>query len=425
MKILLIGSGGREHALAWKLAQSKLCDKLFIAPGNPGMAALGTLVPLKANDLEGIKKFAVDNSIDLTVVGPEEPLVLGLADLLRAAGLLVFGPTAAGAALEGSKAFSKAFMEKYKVPTAMAAPFTSVDFALRYAKGRRFPLVLKADGLAAGKGVIIVQTYAEAEKVLREMLEGKAFGAASEKVLVEDFMDGEEVSLLCFSDGTRLVPMVPAQDHKRVRDGDQGPNTGGMGAYSPAPILPDDQMAEVERLVLKPTLKGMKAEGFDYRGCLYVGLMMGSEGPQVVEYNCRFGDPETQVVVPRMDFDLGEVMAACAEGNLEMAGALKWKKESAVCVVLAAGGYPEKPETGKAVEGMEKAAGLPETFVFQASTQSAPGGKVLSAGGRVLGVSSLGVDLKQALSRVYQGVGMIHFDGMHFRRDIGARALKK
>jgi phosphoribosylamine--glycine ligase len=422
LKILLIGSGGREHALAWKLAQSRLCDELYLAPGNPGMANLGTLVPLKARDLEGLKTFALKQAIGLTVVGPEEPLVLGLADALRAEGLEVFGPPAKAAALEGSKDFCKRFLLEHQVPTARAETFDDFARALAYARLRPLPLVLKADGLAAGKGVVVADSYEAVEAALKSMLVDHAFGTASARVLVEDFLDGEEASLLCFCDGASLVPMAGAQDHKRIGDNDSGPNTGGMGAYSPAPVLDAAMLERVQVEVLAPTLAGLKKEGLDYRGCLYVGLMIGKSGPKVVEFNCRFGDPETQAVVPRMDFDLGEVMLACAEGR--MGGQeLAWKKESAACVVLASAGYPVKAETGKAIHGLEEAS-ADGALVFHAGTESL-GNHLVTAGGRVLGVTGLGKGLRQALDQAYDAVASIRFEGMQYRKDIGARALKR
>jgi phosphoribosylamine--glycine ligase len=420
MNILIVGSGGREHALAWKLAQSPLAEKLYAAPGNPGMAGIASLAAIKANDIPGLVRFSKEQGIGLVVVGPEDPLCLGLADSLREQGVPVFGPGKSGARLEGSKSFSKQFMVRHKVATARAASFTVLDEALADLKSRQAPLVIKADGLAAGKGVVIAQTLAEAERALRQMMEEKVHGAAGERVLVEDFLEGEEASLLCFCDGESLVPMASAQDHKRIGDGDTGPNTGGMGAYSPAPVLDAAAMARVQAEVLGPTLRGLKAEGMDYRGCLYVGLMLGPQGPKVVEYNCRFGDPETQAVVPRMDFDLAQVMLACAQGRgLAGMAPLKWKPEAAACVVLASAGYPGKPDSGRPILGLDQAG---RALVFHAGTKLEQG-RLLSAGGRVLGVVGQGRSLREAVAGAYEAVGKVHFEGMQYRRDIGHRAL--
>jgi len=365
-------------------------------------------------------RFSREQGIGLVVVGPEDPLCLGLADSLREQGIPVFGPGKSGARLEGSKSFSKQFMLRHKVATARAASFTALEDALADLKSRQAPLVIKADGLAAGKGVVIAQTLAEAERALRQMMEEKVHGAAGERVLVEDFLEGEEASLLCFCDGQSLEPMASAQDHKRIGDGDTGPNTGGMGAYSPAPVLDAAAMARVQTEVLDPTLRGLKADGLDYRGCLYVGLMLGPQGPKVVEYNCRFGDPETQAVVPRMDFDLAQVMLACAQGKgLAELSPLKWKSEAVACVVLASAGYPGKPELGQPIQGL---AGLGSALVFHAGTKQDQG-QLLSAGGRVLGVVGQGRGLREAVDEAYAAVDKIHFEGMQLRRDIGHRAL--
>ncbi len=421
MKILLVGSGGREHALAWKLAQSPLCERLYCAPGNPGMAALGELVALKAGDLDGLCEFAVSRGVGLVVVGPEDPLCLGLADRLREKGVPVFGPGRDAARLEGSKSFAKDFMRRHGVATAGAESFDSFERASAYVRARPAPLVVKADGLAAGKGVVVAATQAEAEAALRSMLVENSFGPSGSRVLVEDFLEGEEASLLCFCDGARLLPMASAQDHKRAFDHDQGPNTGGMGAYSPAPVLDEEAMRRVELEVLAPTLKGLLDEGLDYRGCLYVGLMLTRRGPKVVEYNARFGDPETQALVPRMDFDLAAVMLACARGDLEPALPLAWKPGASACVVLASRGYPARPELGLPVRGLE-GWNEEDGLVFHAGTRL-EGGSLVTSGGRVFAVAGRGPGLAQALEQAYRGAARIEFEGKHHRRDIGARAL--
>jgi phosphoribosylamine--glycine ligase len=422
MKILLLGSGGREHALAWKLRQSRLCDELFIAPGSDAMAELGQLAAIDIVNPEAVADFAKNQNIGLCVIGPEAPLVAGVADTLRQAGVPVFGPGAAGARLEASKDFSKAFMLKHGVATAEARTFSKYEDALAFALGRGFPVVVKADGLAAGKGVTVCEGKAQLESALSDCFKAKVFGEAGSKVLVEDFLKGEEASLLCFCDGKTLAPMVGAQDHKRVNDGDLGPNTGGMGAYSPAPVLTESVLAQVKERILDPTMKGLRQDDIDFRGCLYVGLMIGPDGPKVVEYNTRFGDPETQVVLPRMDFDLAEIVLDCAEGLLD-ASKLKWKDEASACVVLASGGYPGTFEKGKPISGLEEAAKVPATIIFHAGTKKS--GAYVSSGGRVLGVTSSGMGFRQALERAYEAVGKIRFEGMHFRKDIGHRALER
>ncbi len=423
MKVLLIGGGGREHALAWKLAQSPLCTQLFMAPGSDGMACLGECLALDPLKPEAVAALAREKSIGLCVVGPEGPLAEGLADVLRAAGVPVFGPGKDGARLEASKDFSKAFMLRHGVATAASRTFEAYAPALDYALTRGFPVVVKADGLAAGKGVTVAAGRAELERALADCFTAKVFGAAGSRALIEDFMAGEEASLLCFCDGRELHPMVAAQDHKRVGDGDSGPNTGGMGAYSPAPVADEAFLRLVRERILDPTLAGFKAEGIDFRGCLYVGLMATPQGPKVVEYNVRFGDPETQVVVPRMDFDLVEVMLACAQGALD-ASKLKWKAEACACVVLASQGYPGSYPKDREISGLDAAAAVEGALVFHAGTRHKEG-KWLTTGGRVLGVSALGSDFRQAITRAYAAAARISFEGMHCRKDIGHRALSR
>lgn len=423
MKILLLGGGGREHALAWKLKQSPLCEGLWMAPGSDAMAEFGTCVGLDILSPTAVLAFVKAKNIGLCVIGPEAPLAAGVADQLRAEGIPVFGPDKEPARLEASKDYAKQFMLRHGVATAAARSLGSYDEALAYALTRGFPVVVKADGLAAGKGVTVAEDRQQLESALDDCFKSKLFGAAGSKVLIEDFMAGEEASLLCFCDGKNLVSMVGAQDHKRAGDADTGPNTGGMGAYSPAPVLTGEVMRQVEKCILEPTLRGLKADDLDFRGCLYVGLMITDTGPKVVEYNVRFGDPETQVVVPRMDFDLVEVMLACAEGRLE-ASALKWKEDACACVVLAAQGYPGSYAKGREISGLEAAGQVEGAFVFHAGSAKKDG-RYVTTGGRVFGVTALGADFKQAITQAYEAVGKIHFEGMHYRKDIGHRALSR
>ncbi len=426
MQILLIGGGGREHALAWKLAQSEQVEKIYAAPGNPGIAVLDKCecVTLDLNDLESVAAFAEEHGIDLTVVGPEATLVAGIADVFAAKGLPVFGPSRAAAELEGSKAFAKNLMAKYDIPTAFFKVCEDIETAKAYVKEKGAPIVVKADGLAAGKGVVVAMTEEEAFEAIDEMMgEQHKFGGAGARVVIEEFMQGEEASLLAFTDGEHVVPMIAAQDHKRVFDGDKGPNTGGMGTYAPAPVLTDILRLRAVEKVLKPVVAAMKAEGRTYKGCLYAGLMVCGDEVKVVEFNCRFGDPETQVVLPLLDGDLAEIMLACATGELDKAD-VKWKDEAAVCVVMASGGYPEHYEQGYPISGLDKAGAMPDTVVFHAGTKIS-NGSVVTAGGRVLGVTSTGRDIAEAQECAYRAVSAISFEDMQYRRDIAWRALKK
>ncbi len=424
MDILLIGAGGREHALAHKLTQSTQCDVLWMAPGNDGMASLGQRAEINVDDDAAIVRFCVEKKIGLVVIGPEDPLARGLADALREAGISVFGPGRAGAQLEASKDFSKQFMRRHKVATARAQAFSDKTACAAYAKGRGFPVVIKADGLAAGKGVTVCVDAAMLDKAVADIFDAKIFGVAGQSALVEDFMLGEEASLLCFCDGQTLVPMASAQDHKRVGDGDTGPNTGGMGAYSPAPVLDEAMMARVWKDILDPTLLGLREDGLDFRGCLYVGLMITATGPMVVEYNARFGDPETQVVLPRADFDLVEVLLATAKGRLSTLAPLRWDPRPTVAVVLASKGYPGAIEKGKPITGLESVDGVHGVTLYHSGTAQRDGVTV-TAGGRVLAVSALGTDLKDATTRAYAACAKISFDGMHYRKDIAQRALNR
>jgi phosphoribosylamine--glycine ligase len=420
LNVLLIGGGGREHALAWKLKQSPLLGQLLLLPGSDGMASLGERVATDVNDHAAVVALCKQRSIGLVVVGPEGPLAAGIVDALKHAGIAAFGPGKLGAQLEASKDYSKQFMARHGVATAAAQSFDNAHAAKAFAAGLGWPVVVKADGLAAGKGVMICEDQAQLDQALADCFEARVFGAAGERVLIEAFMAGEEVSLLCFSDGKVLRPMASAQDHKRVGEGDTGPNTGGMGAYSPAPAFTPEQLNQTWERILTPTLAGLHAEGLDFRGCLYVGLMLTAEGPKVVEYNCRFGDPETQVVLPRMDFDLLEVLLACAEGRLAALPSLKWKAGACATVVLASKGYPASAEKGVPISGLPVDG---EAIIFHAGT-ALRDGVFTSNGGRVLNVTGLGPDLKQALASAYAALNKINLPGGHYRRDIGHRALK-
>lgn len=426
MQILLIGSGGREHALAWKLAQSGQVEKIFAAPGNPGIAAVEKCecVELNLNDLDSVADFAEEHGIDLTVVGPEATLVAGIADVFAARGLAVFGPSKAAAELEGSKAFAKNLMAKYNIPTAFFKVCEDLETAKAYVKEKGAPIVIKADGLAAGKGVVVAMTEAEAYEAIDEMMgEQHKFGGAGARVVIEEFMQGEEASLLAFTDGEHIVPMIASQDHKRAFDGDKGPNTGGMGTYAPAPVLTDILRLRAVEKILKPVVAAMKAEGRTYKGCLYAGLMVCGDEVKVVEFNCRFGDPETQVVLPLLDGDLAEIMLACATGGLDKVS-IGWHDKAAVCVVLASGGYPEHYEQGYPISGLDEAGKMTETVVFHAGTKISDG-SVVTAGGRVLGVTAVGKDIADAQERAYKAASVISFKDMQYRKDIAWRALKK
>ena len=426
MQILLIGGGGREHALAWKLAQSAQVEKIWAAPGNPGIAAVEKCecVELNLNDLDAVADFAEEHGIDLTVVGPEATLVAGIADIFASRGLAVFGPSKAAAQLEGSKAFAKNIMAKYDIPTAFFKVCEDIETAKAYVKEKGAPIVIKADGLAAGKGVVVAMTEAEALEAIDEMMgEQHKFGGAGARVVIEEFMQGEEASLLAFTDGEHIVPMIASQDHKRAFDGDKGPNTGGMGTYAPAPVLTDILRLRAVEKILKPIVAAMKAEGMPYKGCLYAGLMVCGDEVKVVEFNCRFGDPETQVVLPLLDGDLAEIMLACATGGLDKVD-IGWKDKATVCVVLASGGYPESYKNGYPISGLDKAGALPDTVVFHAGTKISDG-SVVTAGGRVLGVTASGKDIAEAQERAYKAVSLISFTDMQYRKDIAWRALKK
>ena len=418
MKVLIVGSGGREHALAWKAAQSPRLARLFLAPGNAGTARYN--VAIRAEDIPALVAFANEQDIDLTIVGPEVPLALGLADALRTPGRSVFGPSQAAAQIEASKAFSKDFMARHHIPTARFATFTEYRKALKNLLSVDYPIVIKASGLAAGKGVLLPDCADDAEAALRSIMLDHEFGAAGDEVIIEERLSGPEVSLLAFSDGYSVKPMPPAQDHKRIFDNDQGPNTGGMGAYAPAPILPPALVEEYTRSILQPTIDGLREEGKSFVGVLYAGLMLTADGPRVLEYNCRFGDPETQAILPLLESDLLDVVEACVNGTLNQID-IQWKSGAAACVVIASEGYPSKYPNGREIRGLD--AAFNQAVVFHAGTKLS-GGKEVTAGGRVLGVTGLGADFREAIGHAYQAVEQIEFEGMQYRRDIGQRALE-
>ncbi len=424
MNVLVIGGGGREHALAWKAAQSPLVETVFVAPGNAGTALERGIenIAINADDIPGLLAFAQDNAIDLTIVGPEAPLVMGVVDRFREAGLHCFGPSQAAAQLEGSKTFSKDFLARHRIPTAAYGTFTDVGPALDYIRQRGAPLVVKADGLAAGKGVILAQTEAEASAAVKDMLAGNAFGKAGHRVVVEEFLVGEEASFICMVDGEHVLPMATSQDHKAAGEGDTGPNTGGMGAYSPAPVVTPAIHARILEDVIMPTVRGMAIEGHPYTGFLYAGLMIDNEGtPRVLEYNCRFGDPETQPIMLRLRSDLVALCLAALDGRLDEAHA-EWDSRAALGVVLAAGGYPDSYENGKKISGL--GSEMADSKVFHAGTRE-QNGDVVTSGGRVLCATALGETVSEAQRRAYQLVDGISWDDMYVRRDIGYRAIAR
>ena len=420
MKVCVIGNGGREHALAWRLSISPSVTKVYAIPGSAAISDCAELVGIDWQQSDHLINFLKDNQVDLVVVGPEAPLVAGLADELNKAGIPVFGPSKAAAQLEGSKVFAKDLMKKYNIPTAAYGVFHNVEEAKAFIATTGAPIVVKADGLAAGKGVVVAMTIDEANVAVEDMLSGNRFGEAGSTVVIEEFMEGEEASLLAFVDGKTVVPMIASQDHKRIFDGDKGPNTGGMGTYAPAPVLTDALRDEAMKTILEPMVEAMQKEGMPYVGCLYAGLMITAEGPKVVEFNARFGDPETQVVLPLLDSDLGQIMMACATGNLT-AHMVKWKDSSAACVILASKGYPETSSKGDVIHGDIKQHDT--TIVFHSGTKLI-GENYVTNGGRVLGVVGLGKDLRTALDRAYERIEHIDFEGMQYRTDIGAKAFK-
>lgn len=420
MNVLVIGSGGREHAIVWKVKQSPLLGRLYALPGNPGIAEQAeTISGISVSDHPEVLSFCREKQIDLMIAGPEAPLAAGLSDALSAAGIRCFGPRQAAAQIESSKVFAKDFMRRHRIPTAKYAAFSNVEEAIRYLQSVDYPVVIKASGLAAGKGVILPETMEEAKDALKAILLDKAFGEAGNEVVIEERLIGQEVSLMAFADGSTVVPMLPAQDHKRLLDGDAGPNTGGMGAYAPAPIFTVDMLKEAMELVLKPVVKGLHDEGAPFVGVLYAGLMLTTDGIHVLEFNCRFGDPETQVVLPLLETDLLEIASACVDGRLEKVN-IRWRNGAAVCVVLASKGYPDRVESGKPVR-MET---LPHEMVcFQAGTK-AEKENLLTSGGRVFGLTAWADELEEAVDNVYSNLEKVSFGGMQYRRDIAHRALE-
>jgi len=420
--ILVIGSGGREHALVSKLKESKQVKKIYCAPGNPGIAEIAECRGIDINDNKALLDFALTHHIDLTVVGPEVPLANGIVNVFSDKGLKIFGPSQSAARIEGSKAFAKDLMAKYNIPTAGFAVFTDAEAAKQYITQQGAPVVVKADGLAAGKGVVVAMTLAEALAAVDMIMCDNVFGAAGSQVVIEEFLVGEEASILAFTDGKTIVPMVAAQDHKRVYDHDQGPNTGGMGAYAPAPVITPAVSEQVMREILQPTVDAMISEGCPYSGCLYLGLIMTTDGPKVIEFNARFGDPETQVVLPLLDSDLVTIMESCINGTLADTE-IKWKKAAAVCIVMASGGYPASYNNGDVINGMDEAE-KQGAYVFHAGTAK-QNGQFVTNGGRVLGVTAIDSGIKQAVDKAYQAVRKISFKGMHYRKDIAHRAMQK
>ena len=423
MKILVIGGGGREHALAWKLAQSPHCKKLYAAPGNPGIAKVAQCVPIGAEKIDDLLKFARQEKIDLTVVGPERPLIAGISDRFRKAGLRIFGPSQAAAQVEGSKAWAKNVMTHFAIPTAEYRAFTQMAEALHYVDNHEEPLVVKASGEAAGKGVFVCKDQAEARRAVEIIMKEKAFGPSGDTVVIEERMVGEEASILALVDESGIYVLESSQDHKAAFDNDQGPNTGGMGAYSPAPVVTDRIQAQIDREILVPMVHGMKTAGAEYNGLLYAGVMVTAGGPKVLEFNARFGDPEAQLLLVRLKSDLVEVLNATIDNRLDQI-TLGWDERPAVCVVMASGGYPDKYEKGKEITGLDAADAMADVVVFHAGTR-AEDGKILTDGGRVLGVTALGKDIPEARDRAYAAVKAIHFHRAHWRTDIGVKAIRR
>lgn len=427
MRILVVGSGGREHALVWKIAQSKLVDKIFCAPGNGGISKTAECLDIKTEDVPRLLEFARREKIDLTVVGPEAPLTKGLVDEFNNYKLNTFGLPKKAAQLEASKVFAKELMRKYNVPTANFKIFSDAQEAKKYIEKIGSPCVVKADGLAAGKGVVVAKSVDEAKQAVALMMEEKIFGEAGNRVIIEECLEGQEASILVFTDSHNVVPLASSQDHKRIFDNDQGPNTGGMGAYSPAPVVTRELFNEILEKVIYRTVEGLVKEGIDYRGVLYAGIMITKDGPKVLEFNVRFGDPETQAISPRLKADLIEVMLATSAGKLGNYKTLNWDERACVCVVCAAGGYPGDYEKEKEIFGLEETAAMNDVVVFHAGTkENNMNGKtrILTNGGRVLGVTGLGESIKEAINKTYEAVSKISFEGMHYRRDIGSRALE-
>jgi phosphoribosylamine--glycine ligase len=423
LKVLVVGGGGREHALIWKIAQSPLVEKIYCAPGNAGIGKIAHCISIGVTDLEGLSRFAEDHRIDLTVVGPELPLTLGIVDAFESRGLRTFGASQKASEIEGSKVFCKDLLKRYGIPSAAYEVFQERDEAAAYIRTREGPTVVKADGLAAGKGVIVAQTQREALEALDRIMVAKEFGSAGDRVVIEECLAGEEASFLAFTDGETVLPMASSQDHKRIFDDDQGPNTGGMGAYSPAPVVDEKVHGRIVEGIMIPVIRGMAAEGRPYRGVLYAGLMISDGEPYVLEFNARFGDPEAQPILIRMKSDIVPILMACIDGTLENME-IEWDRREAVCVVMSSPGYPGAYPKGYVIEGLEAAASMDDVVVFHAGTEM-KGEKFLTSGGRVLGVTALGQGISEAIERGYRAVEKIRWEGVHYRRDIGKRALDR
>jgi phosphoribosylamine--glycine ligase len=424
LKILVIGNGGREHALCWKLARSREVHKIFCAPGNAGTAEVAENVPIGVDDINGLRDFAEHQAIDLTVVGPERPLIAGIVDAFEAKGLRIFGPSREPAMLEGSKVYAKELMRRAGIPTAAFEVFDDPAKARDYLRAQAFPVVIKADGEAAGKGVVVAKDFAEADGAIHAMMERRVFGASGDRVVIEECLVGEEASIMAFCDGDTLAPMIAIQDHKRVGDNDSGPNTGGMGAYAPVPSVSKSLFDQATDTILRPAVEAIRGTGIPYRGVLYAGVMLTEDGPKCLEFNCRFGDPETQVAMPLLETDFADILSACVDVELEKVP-VRFAHRSAVCVVMASGGYPGAYETGKPITGLETARALDAVAVFHAGTEATEDQGVVTDGGRVLGVTATGETFAEARERCYAAVQKIHFDGAHYRSDIGRRAMQQ
>ena len=422
MKILVIGGGGREHALCWKLAQGREFHKIYCAPGNAGTAQVAENVPIAATDIENLRLFAEHQNVDLTVVGPEKPLIAGIVDAFEAKGLRIFGPSKEPAMLEGSKAYAKELMLRAGIPTAPFRSFDDAAAARDYLRAQSFPIVIKADGEAAGKGVVVAKDFAQADAAIHRMMEKRVFGASGDKVIIEQCLSGQELSVMAFVDGETVVPMAAAQDHKRIGDGDVGPNTGGMGAYAPVPAATHAVLKIVREKILYPAVSAVRETGIPYRGVLYAGVMLTDDGPYCIEFNCRFGDPETQVVLPLLESDLADILSAAVDVELEKVP-VKFSDRAAVSVVMASGGYPDHSESGKVVTGLDAAAKLDAVAIFHAGTEIGEDGQIITSGGRVLSVTATGETFTEARERSYAAIKRIHFEGAQYRTDIGRHAL--
>lgn len=420
MRVLVVGNGGREHALAWKVSQSSLVDKVFCAPGNGGTSEIAENINIESSKILDLVKFVKKEKIDLTVVGPELPLTLGITDEFQKNGLKIFGPTRSASRLEGSKIFAKEFMKKYNIPTADFEVAYSEDEAIKIISSERFkfPVVIKADGLAAGKGSIICNDFNGARNTIELMMKNKIFGEAGEKVVIEEFLSGQEVSFIVISDGERVIPLVTSQDHKKIFDGDKGPNTGGMGAISPSPYITKEIYSEIMNKTIMPTIECMKREGSEFRGVLYAGIILSLDGPKVLEFNCRFGDPETQAILIRLESDLTELLIGAVEGDLSKVSVVRWSKFPSGCVVVVSKGYPDKYETGKVIKGLDKASSIDGIEVFHAGTKKKDS-EVFTSGGRVLGVSGSNENMSSTMEKIYRAISVIYFEGMYYRKDIG------